>query len=89
MRRFFTIDSKKTLVHMLRTFLAILIAFIALFSVNAIEADASWKFIIYGDTRSNDSAHRRVLRSITQNTPDYRFLINVGDVVEDGTRESQ
>ncbi|MGA1871371.1 MAG: metallophosphoesterase [bacterium] len=53
------------------------------------EEGEAWKFIIYGDTRTNDRAHRNVLRSITNNTPDYRFLINVGDVVEDGNSESQ
>ncbi|MFQ6115614.1 MAG: metallophosphoesterase [bacterium] len=49
----------------------------------------SWKFIAYGDTRSNDARHREVLQSIMNNTPDYRFMINVGDVVQDGTSTSQ
>ncbi len=43
-----------------------------------------WKWIAYGDTRTNDAAHRSVLQSIKNNTPDYRFIINVGDDVEDG-----
>jgi len=43
-----------------------------------------WKWIAYGDTRTNDEAHRSVLRSIKKNTPDYKFIINVGDDVEDG-----
>ncbi len=45
---------------------------------------ASWKFIVYGDTRSDDARHREVLRSMVNNTPDYKFIINVGDVVGDG-----
>lgn len=43
-----------------------------------------WKWIAYGDTRTNKEAHRSVLRAITANTPDYRFMINVGDVTENG-----
>ena len=44
-----------------------------------------WKWIAYGDTRTNDVAHRSVLQSIRSNTPDYKFLFNVGDIVEDGS----
>lgn len=29
----------------------------------------SWKFIVYGDTRTNDSDHRSMLRSFTDNSP--------------------
>ena len=72
----------KVLKLKLRTFLTILIAFVAVFAVNANEAEAAWKFVVYGDTRSDDSAHRSVLSSIAQNTPDYRFIINVGDVID-------
>ncbi|MGB2870165.1 MAG: metallophosphoesterase [Bacteroidota bacterium] len=43
-----------------------------------------WKWIAYGDTRTNDAAHRSVLQAMKNNTPDYRFIINVGDDVEDG-----
>ncbi len=49
----------------------------------------SWKWIAYGDTRSNDSIHRDVLQSMTNNTTDYKFIINVGDVVSDGVVKSQ
>ena len=52
-------------------------------------SDQGWKFIVYGDTRSHDSTHRDVLESVMQNTPDYKFMINVGDVVEDGESSSQ
>ncbi|HHS14442.1 MAG TPA: hypothetical protein ENN03_11850 [bacterium] len=51
-------------------------------------AQASWKCIIYGDTRTNDNYHRDVLSSIVTNTPNYKFVINIGDVVANGTRES-
>ncbi|MFB0516312.1 MAG: metallophosphoesterase, partial [Candidatus Neomarinimicrobiota bacterium] len=48
-------------------------------------AQGAWKWIAYGDTRSNDDDHRAVLQAIVDSTPDYRFIINVGDVVADGT----
>jgi len=72
-----------------RILIAFLIALIVIIAVNSNTAAASWKFVVYGDTRTDDSAHRSVLRSIAQNTPDYRFIINVGDVVADGTSGSQ
>lgn len=43
-----------------------------------------WRFIVYGDTRGNDDGHRRVLRSIVENTPGYEFILHAGDVVSDG-----
>lgn len=48
----------------------------------------SWKWIAYGDTRSSDSRHREVLQAIVKNTPDYKFMINVGDVVAKGMNKS-
>ncbi len=48
----------------------------------------SWKWIAYGDTRSSDKQHRAVLQSIMNNTPDYKFMINVGDVISNGTDDS-
>ncbi len=53
------------------------------------EVNQPWKFIVYGDTRSEDDDHRSVLRSIKNNTPDYQFIMNVGDVVEDGEQTDQ
>lgn len=47
-----------------------------------------WKWIAYGDTRTNDAAHRQVLGAIKRNTPDYSFMINVGDVTEAGSQGS-
>ncbi|MFC1481615.1 metallophosphoesterase [Candidatus Neomarinimicrobiota bacterium] len=44
----------------------------------------SWQWIAYGDTRSRDADHRSVLQSMVNNTPDYKFIINVGDVVDHG-----
>jgi hypothetical protein len=49
----------------------------------------SWKFIVYGDTRTDDADHRKVLQSISENTPDFEFIINVGDVVQKGHVTSQ
>jgi hypothetical protein len=61
------------------------ILFCCLFISSAIPAVASWKFIIYGDTRTNDAAHRSVLHAIATHSSDYAFIINVGDVVNDGS----
>ena len=47
-----------------------------------------WKFIVYGDTRSNDVAHRSVLTSIKNNAPEFKFIVNVGDVVSTGSNSS-
>ncbi|NOZ63254.1 MAG: T9SS type A sorting domain-containing protein [Calditrichaeota bacterium] len=58
-----------------------------LFSVTRIFAQP-WQCIIYGDTRSHDNDHRQVLQAIMNNTPNYKFIINVGDVVSDGTVKS-
>ena len=49
----------------------------------------NWAFVVAGDTRTNDSAHRNVLKAIKNNTPDYELYINSGDVVADGTSTSQ
>ena len=48
-----------------------------------------WKFIVYGDTRTNDVAHRSVLTSIKNNTPDFKFMVNVGDVVATGSNAGE
>lgn len=72
----------------LKVLLIVLICVAGIVSVTA-QTSPSWKFIIYGDTRSDDSAHRSVLSSIMTNTPDYKFIINVGDVVDVGTSTSQ
>lgn len=45
---------------------------------------AEWKFIVYGDTRTDEENHKRVLSSMVENTPDYQFIINVGDVAQRG-----
>ena len=47
----------------------------------------AWKFVVYGDTRSNVNDHKAVLQSIVANTPDYEFIMNVGDLVERGVRD--
>ena len=46
--------------------------------------EESWKFIVYGDTAANDANHRAVLQTIMNYTPDFKFIINVGDVVANG-----
>jgi predicted phosphodiesterase len=67
------------------------LALLALLILTGAQAQAAtpWKFVVYGDTRTDDTAHRSVLNAIQANTPDYCFIISVGDVVEDGTQASQ
>lgn len=52
-------------------------------------AGAAWKWIAYGDTRTDDAAHRSVLQAIRGHSPDYKFIINVGDVVAVGSDAAQ
>ena len=49
----------------------------------------SWQWIAFGDTRNDKPEHKQVLQSIMANTPDYKFIINVGDVVDHGDIESE
>ncbi len=49
----------------------------------------AWKWIAFGDTRNNKPEHREVLEAIMANTPDYKFIINVGDVVDHGDSLSE
>ena len=49
----------------------------------------SWKWIVYGDTRSNDFVHRQILLSIVNKSPDYKFIINTGDCVAHGDIRSE
>jgi hypothetical protein len=48
----------------------------------------TWTFIVYGDTRSNDDEHREVLQSMMNNTPNFEFILNAGDVVNNGESSS-
>jgi len=51
----------------------------------------SWKWIAYGDTRNNPprTQHSEVLQSMVTNSSDYKFIINVGDVVDHGDVQSE
>ena len=49
----------------------------------------NWTFVVAGDTRTNDSAHRSVLKAIKNNSSNYEIYINSGDVVADGTNSGQ
>lgn len=44
-----------------------------------------FKFVVYGDTRTNDEWHRMVAERIAQEEP--AFVINVGDLVDSGDYE--
>ncbi len=48
-----------------------------------------WKCIMYGDTRDDNPEHKQVLQSMVKNTPDFKFIICSGDVVNRGDILSQ
>jgi predicted phosphodiesterase len=45
-----------------------------------------FSFVVFGDSRSNASAHTRVIERIRQEVPD--FLLGTGDIVNEGGSES-
>lgn len=49
-------------------------------------AGVPFSFIVYGDSRSNASAHARVVERIRQEVPD--FLLGTGDIVNEGSSEA-
>lgn len=72
-----------------RSSISKLTLFLLFFCGLAVQAFAGeWKWIAYGDTRSKDEGHRAVLQSMVNNTPDYRFIISTGDVVNKGDLQS-
>ncbi len=66
--------------------LFLIISFILLLPLHGEEQ--KWKCIIYGDTRTHDAAHRSILDQISNTSYDYTFIVNVGDVVQDGNSVS-
>lgn len=51
------------------------------------DGEASFRFVVYGDTRSRHDMHRRVASAISQAEPD--FVVHTGDLVADGRETSQ
>lgn len=49
----------------------------------------AWSFIVTGDSQSQDTWHRAILQAIKTTTPNYRFILNAGDLVQDGRIELQ
>ncbi len=48
------------------------------------DSSAPLRFLVYGDTRTDATAHAAVVRALSATPAD--FLVNTGDVVEDGGR---
>lgn len=48
------------------------------------QKESNWKFIVYGDTRTDEARHKVVLKAMVKNTPDYEFIVNVGDIAQKG-----
>jgi len=51
------------------------------------DSGAPFRFLVYGDNRSDDAAHAAVVRSMASVASD--FLVNTGDLVEHGGSPSQ
>ena len=49
---------------------------------------AEFRFVVYGDTRSDHAAHQAVVDAI-DDEPDVALLVNTGDMVSDGEVEEQ
>ncbi len=49
--------------------------------------DAPFSFVVFGDNRSNMSAHQRVVDRVAQEVPD--FILGTGDMVDDGGRDNE
>jgi len=49
--------------------------------------ETTFRFLVYGDNRSDAVSHAGVVRALEQETGD--FLLNTGDLVGDGSKESQ
>lgn len=50
-------------------------------------SNAPFSFVVFGDSRQNAEAHRRVIERISQDVPD--FLLGTGDMVDDGAKQEQ
>jgi predicted phosphodiesterase len=48
---------------------------------------APFRFVIYGDTRSDESTHAAIVRAIRGEGAE--FVVHTGDLIEDGRREAQ
>ena len=49
--------------------------------------DASFEFLVYGDTRTRHEVHQKVVDGMVKCDPD--FVLHTGDLVADGTQTSQ
>lgn len=48
-------------------------------------AEASYSFVVFGDSRSNSSSHAGVVDRVRREVPD--FMLGTGDMVDDGAKE--
>jgi acid phosphatase type 7 len=51
------------------------------------DSTASFRFLVYGDNRTDDAAHAAVVRGMTATQAD--FLVHTGDFVENGASKAQ
>ncbi len=48
---------------------------------------ASFQFVVFGDTRTRDELHRKIIQAISKTDPD--FVVHTGDLVTDGYDTAQ
>lgn len=48
---------------------------------------ASFHFVVFGDTRTRNDLHRRVIQAVSATNPD--FVVHTGDLVQDGYNTAQ
>src|SRR5262249_47301235 len=51
------------------------------------DGDAAFRFLVYGDNRSDDAAHAAVVRAMVSATSD--FIVHTGDFVDNGASAAQ
>jgi hypothetical protein len=59
----------------------------AITTAPAEDSGASFRFLVYGDNRTDDAAHAAVVRAMVAASSD--FLVNTGDLVSNGASPSQ
>ena len=48
-----------------------------------VDCDSVFRFVVYGDSRSNPHTHKKIAQGILAQNPD--FILHVGDIVPDGS----
>ncbi|MFX1328447.1 MAG: purple acid phosphatase family protein [Promethearchaeota archaeon] len=58
------------------------------FTTTPIRNTTSLKFLVYGDSRSQQEERTELTKKIMQNFDDIKFLVHTGDIINDGTNQT-